>query len=54
MADQFKPGDVVMLKSGGPQMTVTEVDGDRTFCQWFDEKRAAQAQCFPAIAAKTL
>ena len=24
MADQFKPGDVVTLKSGGPPMTVNE------------------------------
>jgi len=40
MAD-FKPGDVVRLKSGGPNMTVTS-HGDKIkffrgqiFCQWF-------------------
>jgi len=36
MNGQFKPGDVVRLKSGGPSMTVSthdEVFGYR--CQWF-------------------
>lgn len=33
---QFKPGDVVQLKSGGPKMTVHHIhgDGDVT-CDWF-------------------
>ncbi len=26
MAEKFKPGDVVQLKSGGPKMTVKEFD----------------------------
>ena len=43
MADQFKLGDVVQLKSGGPKMTVTEVGNDisqkpRVWCEWFNEK----------------
>lgn len=39
--DQFKAGDVVKLKSGGPKMTVTQV-GERAmtqestvWCVWF-------------------
>lgn len=41
MPDQFKPGDVVMLKSGGPKMTVNAV-GDsfggslKVWCDWFE------------------
>ena len=40
MATEFKPGDVVRLKSGGPAMTVTAIgeDGGETkaFCVWFE------------------
>jgi uncharacterized protein YodC (DUF2158 family) len=41
MADQFKPGDVVMLKSGGPKMTVESVGdsfggGVRVWVNWFE------------------
>jgi uncharacterized protein YodC (DUF2158 family) len=31
----FKTGDVVQLKSGGPLMTVAEVNGDDVDCRWF-------------------
>lgn len=34
--NQIKAGDVVMLKSGGPRMTVTWVSDGKTYCQWFD------------------
>lgn len=37
MADQFKVGDIVQLKSGGPPMTFRSVDavnGD-CLCEWF-------------------
>lgn len=41
MSDQFKPGDVVMLKSGGPKMTVNDVGPDfggkpKVWCTWFE------------------
>ena len=38
MAEKFKVGDVVRLKSGGPSMTVlaNEEDIDFIICQWFD------------------
>ena len=34
---QFKVGDVVQLKSGGPKMTVTYVNPSegKVFCDWF-------------------
>jgi uncharacterized protein YodC (DUF2158 family) len=32
---QFKAGDVVVLKSGGPKMTVMEVRSDGLLCRWF-------------------
>ncbi|SIS85811.1 YodC family protein [Phaeovulum vinaykumarii] len=41
MAQKFKPGDIVQLKSGGPSMTVSEVatnyKGNFTGyqCEWF-------------------
>ena len=43
MSDEIKAGDVVMLKSGGPTMTVTSV-GDyygtlSVWCAWFDAKK---------------
>ena len=40
---EFEPGDIVQLKSGGPQMTVERIGKDpRTqeetvFCTWFDK-----------------
>lgn len=40
MASKFEKGDVVLLKSGGPAMTVSRInDGsdDPTYeCTWFD------------------
>jgi uncharacterized protein YodC (DUF2158 family) len=47
MADAFKVGDVVQLKSGGPQMTVKFLDGDDVICMWFDGKRTLDER-FPA------
>lgn len=34
MADGFRPGDVVQLKSGGPRMTVTRIKAGRVFVAW--------------------
>jgi uncharacterized protein YodC (DUF2158 family) len=46
MANTFKIGHVVQLKSGGPKMTVTKV-GDSggvptAWCAWFDASDAKQ------------
>jgi uncharacterized protein YodC (DUF2158 family) len=32
----YEVGDVVRLKSGGPKMTVTEVNRPNVVCSWFD------------------
>ena len=49
-AETFKPGDIVMLKSGGPHMTVSwcqeEFGSVRAFCEWFDDKHALKSGKF--------
>jgi len=45
MAEQFKAGDVVHLKSGSPDMTIENVgktafsDTESVWCVWFDGKK---------------
>ena len=44
MPDQFKPGDVIKLKSGGPRMTVTQVGNNflgsqKVWCDWLEESK---------------
>ena len=36
MADLLELGDVVKLRSGGPQMTITHGHGDMRTASWFD------------------
>jgi len=44
---EFKEGDVVFLKSGGPAMTITELSDDReSFCEWFDKHHAFHSKSF--------
>jgi uncharacterized protein YodC (DUF2158 family) len=35
MEAKFKIGDIIQLKSGGPKMTITEVDGKHVRTVWF-------------------
>jgi uncharacterized protein YodC (DUF2158 family) len=46
--DQFKVGDVVVLRSGSIPMTVEEIDGKDVSCVWMDEKRKMERGTFPA------
>jgi uncharacterized protein YodC (DUF2158 family) len=42
VADKFKIGDIVQLKSGGPEMTVLSLPNQsfhRYQCQWFAGKK---------------
>jgi len=56
MADNFKAGDVVQLKSGGPEMTVTmagkdSYDAPTVWCAWFEGTIQKNAT-FPPEALK--
>ena len=46
----FKGGDVVQLKSGGPHMTIQRVYPNPTpsnaKCKWFEEKRTIKEEDF--------
>jgi uncharacterized protein YodC (DUF2158 family) len=52
---EIQPGDVVQLKSGGPNMTVTYVDSADEYgpaqarCAWFDQKKECSGS-FPLHA----
>ena len=49
---EFNPGDQVMLKSGGPVMTVESVAGGTVTCMWFEGKSPSQrvvSYSFPEI-----
>ena len=47
-----KPGSVVRLRSGGPKMTVSEVDAgpDRVAVTWFDDAHVLHTGAFDVIA----
>ena len=46
MADQFKIGDIVLLKSGGPKMTVTAILQKVVHTAWFAGSKKEQG-AFP-------
>lgn len=50
----FKAGDLVELKSGGPVMTVVDVDKDKNevTTNHFDDQSALQIYYFPPEALK--
>ena len=44
----LKPGDVVMLKSGGLPMTVAEVNEDAVACVWAGAEGALHRETLPS------
>lgn len=53
MPNELKPGDVVALKSGGPEMTIERVcaDGDMQ-CVWMADAQTADRATFKPAALK--
>lgn len=52
---EFKKGETVRLKSGGPPMTITNVgqssyQGMLVWCVWFDDKHVKKEDVFPPEA----
>jgi uncharacterized protein YodC (DUF2158 family) len=50
----FEPGDVVMLKSGGPSMTVVSAAEDEITCLWFGDEGDLFREAIPAIALESV
>lgn len=48
----FQVGDVVQLKSGGPEMTVIDQsqNGSKVECMWFVADNEFRTQSMPAVA----
>lgn len=38
MSNEFNPGELVSLKSGGPLMTIRSVEENKIIAIWFDDK----------------
>lgn len=51
MDNQFKPGEVVILKSGSVDMTVVKVDGD-TVSVLYQENGVDQERTYPSVALR--
>ena len=50
---QFKMGETVVLKSGGPKMTIIRVPDSRSdnyFCTWFGRDNQVNERDFPGEA----
>jgi len=45
-------GDVVRLKSGGPKMTLTDIEEASISCVWFDRNGKRQTGVFPAATVE--
>ena len=50
--NEIVKGSVVLLKSGGPKMTVAWVEDGEVGCEWFNDKMEPQFKAFPATSLK--
>jgi uncharacterized protein YodC (DUF2158 family) len=53
----FKVGDIVVLKSGGPKMTVCVVPNEyfsKYICEWFDDSGELKRSPFPENAIQPI
>jgi uncharacterized protein YodC (DUF2158 family) len=50
----MEPGSTVVLKSGGPPMTVETRTADKAYCVWFDQDDHAQHRGFPVVSLKAV
>ena len=49
---RFVIGDVVQLRSGGPEMTVERVRVDKVYCIWFSDNKEEHGVFRPEILMK--
>ncbi|MGY4253968.1 uncharacterized protein YodC (DUF2158 family) [Bradyrhizobium sp. USDA 4516] len=50
---ELKPGDVVMLKSGGHPVTVVEIDEDKVECLWMGTDGDLFRETLPLVALES-
>ncbi|MCC8948339.1 uncharacterized protein YodC (DUF2158 family) [Bradyrhizobium sp. USDA 4503] len=50
---ELKPGDVVMLKSGGHPITVVEIDEDKVECLWMGTDGDLFRETLPLVALES-
>ncbi len=51
--ENFKIGEVVILRSGGPKLTVSAINTDQTLvCCWFDKNEILHYANFVSIVLK--
>ena len=53
-SEEFKVGDVVELKSGGPHMTVSYIKDDSCDCLWFLEGDVERLATFNMATLKNV
>ena len=46
MSGEFKLGDRVRHKTGGPHMIITDLESDHVWCRWMDKSGHAQTNSF--------
>ncbi|MGY4573059.1 DUF2158 domain-containing protein [Bradyrhizobium sp. USDA 3256] len=50
---ELKPGDIVMLKSGGHPITVVEIDEDKVECLWMGTDGDLFRETLPLVALES-